>query len=128
MTKTYIKDEYYDLTYAIIGAAMKVHYELGPGFSEYVYQDALAIQFTLDNIPYQKERPLKVHYKGYELKHDYFADFVCYDKIIVEAKATKGIIDENRAQIVNYLRGCKMSRGLLINFGEPKLKIERFAN
>ncbi len=113
-------------TYAIIGAAMKVHSELGSGFTEYVYQDALSIEFDLDNIPFEKEKHLVVSYKGVPLKHDYFADFVCYDSVIVECKAVKSLAPEHEAQLLHYMKATNMSVGLLINFGEKSLVYRRY--
>ena len=113
-------------TYQIIGAAMEVHKQLGHGFSEHVYQDALEIELFNRNIPYNRERQLKVCYKGVLLKHDFFADFVCYDNVIVECKAVSELDNLNRSQILNYMKVSGFAVGLLVNFGEKSLTYERF--
>jgi len=112
-------------TYGIIGAAMAVHSELGPGFLETVYQEALEYEFSLDNIPTHKEVPLQVYYKDRLLSKFYIADFVCYDKIIVEVKSVKALHNEHKAQILNYLNATKLKLGLLINIGQQKLEYQR---
>ena len=112
-------------TYAIIGAAMSVHREFGSGFVESAYQEALAIEFELENIPFEREVPICVTYKGRELSCGFRADFICYDSIIVELKATKAIDEIHFAQVLNYLKATRFERGLLINFGENSLRWER---
>ncbi len=112
-------------TYAIIGAAMEVHRELGPGFLEAVYQDALAIELELRDIPFQRERLLPVHYKGRLLPSVYRADFVCYGEVIVETKALAALVGIHEAQTINYLKATGMQRALLINFGTLSLQHKR---
>ncbi len=92
------------LTYAIIGAALEVHTQLGNGFLEAVYHEALAIELSRRDIPFQHEVPLKIKYKGQLLKTIYRADFVCYDSIIVEIKALKQLSGIEESQIINYLK------------------------
>lgn len=104
---------------------MEVHKNLGCGFLEAVYQEALEIEFKVNNISFLKEAPLKVLYKGKYLEKTYCADFVCYDKIIVELKATKSIEAVHEAQIMNYLKATGYKLGLLINFGEQSLNYKR---
>ena len=116
---------YKDESYKIIGAAMAVHNELGLGFLEAVYQEALEKEFCLQSIPYKREVPLPIYYKSEVLSKIYIADFVCYDKIIVELKAISSLSSEHKAQVINYLKAAKFELGLLINFGECKLKYER---
>jgi GxxExxY protein len=115
-------------SYNIIGACMEVHKILGYGFLEPVYQEALSIEFQKQNIPFEKEKILSIFYKDIELEKKYIADFVCYNKIIVETKAVKELCDNHRAQIINYLNATGFKLGLLVNFGEPSLKYERFIN
>ncbi len=112
-------------TYAIIGAAMAVHRELGCGFLEKVYQQALAIEFDLRGIPYEREKHLFVTYKDHILDQDYYADFVCYDNIIVELKAVSSLQSEHIAQVINYLNCAQSDVGLLLNFGEESLVYKR---
>lgn len=119
---------YKEESYKIIGACMEVHRELGNGFLEAVYQEALAIEFRHQGIPFEQEKELTITFKGIELEKKYNADFVCYGKIILETKAVKELCDNHRAQIINYLKATKMKLGLLVNFGEPSLKYERFIN
>ena len=117
---------YKDEVYQIIGAAMEVHKVLGPGFLEAVYQEALEIEFTLRGIPFESYKNLKIPYKESVLKKCYEADFVVFEKIIVEIKALDSIISKNKAQIINYLKATKLRLGVLINFGEESLVWKRF--
>lgn len=113
-------------SYEVIGAAMKIHSELGNGFLEAVYQEALEIEFQNRKIPYKREMKIPVYYCGKELKTYYQADFVCYDNIIVELKALKSLSDIEKAQVLNYLKASKLKKALLINFGENHLVFKRF--
>lgn len=116
---------YRDESYKIRGALFAVHNELGCGFLERVYQDALEVEFRLRNIPYEREKTIQVVYKGEPLGEPYRADFVCYGKVIIELKSVSEILDVHRAQIINYLKATKMKLGFLVNFGEESLNIER---
>ena len=116
---------YKDESYKIIGICMDVHNNLGPGFLEIVYKDALEYEFKKAGIPYEREKEYKVHYKGIILPHKFYADFVVFDKIILEVKAVSGIIDEFIAQSINYLRVSENKLALLVNFGEPSLYSKR---
>ena len=117
-----------DQCYMIVGAAMEIHKNFGKGFTEYVYQDALEVEFKLRGIPYEREKPIKVYYKGVELQHSYIADFVCYGEIIVEIKAVSSICSIHSAQVINYLHATDMKVGLLLNFGADSLQKERLVN
>lgn len=112
-------------TYAIIGAAMEVHRELHNGFLEAVYQDALAVEFVLRNIPFVKEKLLEVIYKGRTLPSFYKADFVCFNGVLVECKALSQMGGIEEAQVLNYLRITGLTRALLINFGNRSLQYKR---
>jgi len=112
-------------TFAIIGACMEVHGELGCGFLEAVYQEALSLVFSEKGIPFVREKVMDIHFKGKVLNKKYIADFVCFDKVIVELKATEGICDQNIAQVLNALKATKLKVGLLINFGTTKLQYKR---
>ena len=116
---------YKNETYSIIGAAMEVHKILGAGFLEAVYQEALEKEFLLRKIPFEREKQLKIWYKGEELSKYYVADFLCYDHVIVETKALSTLIDDHLSQIINYLKATRNEIGLLINFGKESLEYKR---
>ena len=104
-------------SYEIIGAAYDVYNKLGHGFLEAVYQEALEIELKKRDIPYEREKDLKILYDGIELKQSYKADFVCYDKIIIELKAVSSLDDAHHAQVYNYLHATGFKLGILLNFG-----------
>jgi len=116
---------YKNETYVIIGACMEVHKNLGNGFLEAVYQEALSIEFTTRNIPFEKEKQLYIYYKDMQLSKRYIADFICYNNIIIELKATESIIKEHVSQLINYLHATNNKIGLLINFGSNSLEYKR---
>ena len=117
---------YKEESYHILGAAFDVYNKLGHGFLEAVYQEALEIEFQRRNIPYEREKELKIIYDGVELKQTYKADFVCYEKIIVELKAVSELDDAHRSQVYNYLHATGYKLGLLYNFGcSDELEKER---
>lgn len=112
-------------SYQIIGICMDVHRILGRGLLEIVYKDAIEYEFKKNEIPYQREKKYEIEYKGTILPHHFFADFVVFDKIILEVKAQKGIVDEHYNWVINYLgiSGCPL--GLIVNFGESSLITKR---
>jgi len=118
-------DERDPRTYAIIGAAMEVHNTLGCGFLEAVYQEALEVEFMARGIPFRREVPLPISYKGHVLNTAYRADFICFDSLIVEIKALDRIGGIEHAQVLNYLKATGLEVGLVINFGEQSLKWDR---
>lgn len=122
--KYYLEDE----TYNIRGAMLRVHEVLGCGFLEKVYQEALEIEFNKRNIPFKREVRLPIYYEGRLLSTDYIADFVCYDKIIVELKAVSCVSEIHEAQVFNYLYATGYDLGLLANFGETSLVVKRLFN
>jgi GxxExxY protein len=116
-----------DETYQILGACFEVYKDKGCGFLEGVFQECLEIEFDLRGIPARPQVPMKLEYKGRPLRQSYIADFICYDKVIVELKAVSKLTDEHRAQVQNYLNATKLRVGLLVNFGHfPKVEHERF--
>ena len=116
---------YKEESYKIIGAAMEVHRLLSCGFVEPVYQEALEKEFTLRIIPFEREKELDINYKGYTLSKTFRADFICYNKIILELKAVKEFTDEHYAQTYNYLRASGLDLGILINFGNASIEFQR---
>ena len=113
-------------TYAIIGAAMEVHNELGPGFLESVYHEALAFELAQASIPFLREYALPVVYKGQALPCFYKADLICYELVLVELKALTRLSLADDAQVLNYMKASAMSKALLFNFGASKLEYRRF--
>ena len=105
---------------------MEVHKELGSGFLEAVYQEALERELAYQEIPYKSQPPVRIKYKGEPLKKKYEPDFICYDDVIVEIKAMDKLSSNEHAQIINYLKASKIGIGLLINFGSPSLQHKRF--
>ena len=121
MSEIILKEE----SYKIIGACMEVHRELGFGFKEIIYKDALEIEFRTLDIPYQREKLYKVEYKGKILPRRYPADFVIYDSIILEVKAMPTIINNFVLQTRNYLKASGIRLGIIANFGESSFKSKR---
>jgi GxxExxY protein len=112
-------------TYAIIGAAMAVHTELGCGFLEAVYKASLAVELRRRGIPYEREVALPLVYKGEPLPLSYRVDFICVSAVIVEIKAHEGLAAMDLAQAINDLRAARLDRGLLLNFGRRSLEHRR---
>ncbi|HZE62259.1 MAG TPA: GxxExxY protein [Pyrinomonadaceae bacterium] len=113
-------------TYSIIGACMEVHRQLGCGFLEPVYQEALAIELTSRNIPFVREVKVPLEYKGRTLESKYCADFICFDSVVVELKALARTSGTEEAQVINYLKATGHKVGLLVNFGARSLEHRRF--
>ncbi|MEA1952468.1 MAG: GxxExxY protein [Planctomycetota bacterium] len=119
-----LKDE----AFRVVGAAMNVSNELGCGFLEAVYQEALEIEFVDCKVPFEAQKQINIAYKNRTLKKEYFADFLCFGQIVVEIKAIKKITAIEEAQLLNYLKATKLPLGLLINFGSSRLEWKRYAN
>ena len=125
MTELLYKQE----CYRIQGAIFEVYREIGSGFLEAVYQECLAREFRLASIPFIAQKELRLCYKGELIEQTYRADFVCYDKIVLELKAVHDIAPVHKAQVLNYLKMTGLELGLLVNFGHfPKATVDRIAN
>ena len=116
-----------DLTGKIIGAAMEVHSTIGCGFLESVYEEALAAEFSLREVPFERQKNLEVFYKGKKIKH-FVCDFLVAELILVELKAIKQLTEVDIAQLLNYLKATNMKLGLLLNFGASSLQYKRVIN
>ncbi len=116
---------YKEESYKIVGVCMEVHNNLGKGFLEIVYKDALEYEFRKTHIPFEREKEYIVKYKNIILPHKFYSEFVVYDKIILEIKAVSGIADEHIAQTLNYLKISNNKLGLIVNFGQLSLQYKR---
>ena len=122
MPELILKDEVYE----IAGAAMDVYFTLGTGFLEPVYQEAFAIEMLRRKIPFEREKPLDIYYKGNLLTKKYIADFICFDEIILEIKVVPSLTNIEFAQLINYMKITRKRVGILVNFGSrPKLEWKR---
>ncbi len=115
-------------TYKIIGCAMEVHKELGCGFLEAVYQEALGREFADQGMPFKSQPVIQIAYKGKPLDKTYQPDFVCYEEIIIEIKAISSLSGVEEAQLINYLKAAGLKVGLLVNFGAKSLENKRFVS
>ncbi len=123
MTELILKEEVFE----IVGAAIEVHRELGSGFLEAVYQEAMEIELCQRGIPFGAQEPMRVSYKGKVLRKEYIADLICFDQVVVELKALCGLSGNEEAQILNYLKTSGLRVGILINFGSHgKLEWKRY--
>ncbi len=121
MTKIIYKEE----SYQLVGLCMKVHRNIGNGFLEIVYKDALEFEFRKNNVPFSREKEYIVNYKETKLPHKFYADFVVFNKIILEIKSMSGLADEHMAQTMNSLKVSGNKLGILVNFGQPSLQYKR---
>jgi len=116
-----LKDE----VYTIVSAALEVSNELGAGFLEGVYQEALELELTMRGVPFQAQVPVQIAYKGHVLLKEYVPDLICFEQVIVEIKALKQLTSVEEAQLLNYLKATGKPVGVLLNFGSPKLEWKR---
>lgn len=121
MTEIILKEE----SYKVIGICMEVHSELGMGFREIVYKDALEYELKSKGIPYIREKQFKIQYKSIILPHSYNADFIVYDSIILEVKASSMIVTGFVKQTINYLKASGLQLGIIANFGEKSFVSKR---
>ncbi len=112
-------------SYAIIGAAMEVHRTLGKGFLESVYQESLGVELKKRQIPFSRDHLLELFYKGDKLSKYFVADFICFEKIVLELKSVSVLNSDHEAQVLNYLKATQMQLALLINFGASTLQYKR---
>ncbi|MBL7789482.1 MAG: GxxExxY protein [Chitinophagales bacterium] len=117
----FLKEE----SYKIIGLCMEVHNQLGAGFLEIVYKDALEYEIRKENIRFEREKKFEVNYKGIVLPHNFYADFVVFNEIILEVKSTSNLCDADIAQCLNYLKVSQCKLAILVNFGEKSLVYKR---
>jgi GxxExxY protein len=124
MTNLLYKEE----CYVIIGACMAAHRNLGSGFLESVYAEALMKEFDKRNVPYEREKKIELFYDGQKMNKYFRADYVCFGSIIVELKSKSFLLKIDEQQTINYLKATNFQLGLLVNFGESSLKYKRFIN
>ena len=123
MKELILKDE----VYQIVGAALDVYYQLGRGFLEPVYQEALEVELRRRGLPFKAQCPVTIYYKQQPLNKLYVADFVCFDQIIAELKACERLTGSDEAQLLNYLKATRKRVGLLLNFGSAvRLEWKRY--
>ena len=113
-----------ELSGRVIGAAMKVHSTLGPGFAEAVYQNALALEMAMDDVPFEREEKLEVRYRG-EVVGTYRVDLLVGGVLILELKAVQATLPEHEVQVVNYLAATGLEQALLLNFGTKSLQVKK---
>ena len=116
------REELNQVTQAVIGAAIEVHRTLGPGLLESAYQECLCRELTLRNIPFEREWPVPIEYKGIHLEHGYRLDLLVARSVVVEVKSVEALTPIFDAQLLTYLRLGGWQLGLLINFNVPILK------
>jgi GxxExxY protein len=121
MPELLLKEE----SYTIIGLCMEVHRHLGPGFQEAVYKDALEIELKKSNIPFIREKGFRIPYKKIVLERRFYADFIVYENILLEVKATSMLITNFTQQTLNYLKASDLHLGIIVNFGQPSLQYKR---
>lgn len=116
---------YKEQSYKLIGICMEIHRELGMGFREIVYKDALEFELRINKIRYEREKQFKIRYKNIILPHKYYADFIIEDSIVLEVKSTSMIVNNFVAQTINYLKASGLQLGIIANFGERSYRSKR---
>jgi len=116
-----------DEVYQIVGAALEVYWQLGRGFLEPVYQEALEIELRRRRIPFEAQKELAIYYKDQRLEKKYVADLVCFGQILAELKACECLTGREEGQLLNYMKMARMRAGLLFNFGsQVRLEWKRY--
>jgi GxxExxY protein len=105
---------------------MEVHNQLGGGFREAIFRKALELEFMDQDLPFEREKRMKIKYKGQALKKKYFADFLCFNHVVIELKAVGELTNIHKGQLHNYLKASEKRLGMLVNFGPEKLEYKRF--
>lgn len=119
----------HDETYEILGACFEVYNEMGCGFLESVYQECLELELDSRGVPFVAQQPVNLQFKDRNIQRTFSPDLLCFEQVIVELKAVRHLTPEHRAQLINYLRACRLEVGLLVNFGSyPQLDYERVIN
>jgi GxxExxY protein len=121
------KHRFEDLSSEIIGIAIQVHRELGPGFLETIYEEAMKVEFSEHGIDFESQKEIAVEYLGTEVGR-HRLDLVVENQVIVELKAVKDLTDIHFAQLRSYLKATKLKIGLLLNFAKPTIEIRRVVN
>jgi len=116
---------YKEEIYQLVGFCLEIHRELGKGHDEIIYKDAIVVELSRAGISFSREKSYEIIYKGVILPHFYYADFVVWDKILLEAKAVESLTDSHVKQVLNYLAASKLRLGLLVNFGGDSLEWKR---
>lgn len=111
--------------YKLVGICMEVHRILGCGLLEIIYKDALQFEFKQNDIEFEREKEFNIEYKGIQLPHKFYADFIVYDEIILEVKSVKEISNEHIAQTLNYMKLAKSQLGIIVNFNNKSLEYKR---
>ena len=124
MTEIVFKEE----SYNIIGVCLRVYHELGSGFLEAVYEQAMAKEFQASGIPFDRQVKLNIRYKGEALAKYYVADFICYDQIVLEVKTVSFLMKQHLSQTLNYLKATDKRLGLLVNYGRNRFEYRRVLN
>ncbi len=124
--KEEVLDIYHDIMYHIVGAIYNVHNELGPGLNEYIYQEGLAIELTEQNIPYEREKEIKLTYRNHPIKAVYRLDMYCCNCAVIECKSVENLTQNHRAQLFNYMRLVEAPIGILVNFAQKAAVVERY--
>ena len=116
---------YKEEIYQLVGFCLEIHRELGKGHDEIIYKDAIVVELSRAGISFSREKSYEIIYKGVILPHFYYADFVVWDKILLEAKAVEKLTDSHVKQVLNYLAASQLRIGLLVNFGGDMLEWKR---